>query len=118
MNGLVSLGIFYGVCAITNWLAPSIMTLTGLKAAVITGGFVNTIYIALLIFAPKAIPIYIFSVIIGIGGSLIWVGQGTILIVNSTAATIGRNTGIFYFMFEASLGEQQPAATINANLTL
>jgi len=103
VNGLVSLGIFYGVCAITNWLAPSIMTLTGLKPAVIIGGFVNTIYIGLLIFAPKAVPIYIFSVIIGIGGSLIWVGQGTILIVNSTAATIGRNTGIFYFMFEASL---------------
>ena len=76
----------------------------GLRTAVIIGGFVNTIYIGLLIFAPKAVPIYIFSVIIGIGGSLIWVGQGTILIVNSTAATIGRNTGIFYFMFESSLG--------------
>ena len=76
----------------------------GLRTAVIIGGFVNTIYIGLLIFAPKAVPIYIFSVIIGIGGSLIWVGQGTILIVNSTAATIGRDTGIFYFMFESSLG--------------
>ena len=98
------MGIFYGVCAISNWLAPAVLTLTGLRAAVIIGGFVNTIYIGLLIFAPKAVPIYIFSVIIGIGGSLIWVGQGTILIVNSTAATIGRNTGIFYFMFESSLG--------------
>ena len=66
----------------------------------------------MLIFAPKAIPIYVFSVIIGIGGSLIWVGQGTILIVNSTAENIGRNTGIFYFMFESSLG----TAWINAAL--
>ena len=29
VNGLVSLGIFYGVCAISNWLAPAVLTLTG-----------------------------------------------------------------------------------------
>ena len=51
----------------------------------------------------KAIPIYIFSVFIGISGGLVWVGQGTLLIINSTKATISRNTGIFYFMFESSL---------------
>ena len=44
-----------------------------------------------------------FSVFIGISGGLVWVGQGTLLIINSTKATISRNTGIFYFMFESSL---------------
>ena len=31
----------------------------------------------------SAIPIYIFSIFVGIGGALIWVGQGTVLIINS-----------------------------------
>ena len=56
-----------------------------------------------MIHPKKAIPIYIFSVFIGISGGLVWVGQGTLLIINSTKATISRNTGIFYFMFESSL---------------
>ena len=52
------------------------MVLTGAKIAIVIGGFVNTIYIVLLIFTPSAIPIYIFSIFIGMGGALIWVGQG------------------------------------------
>merc|ERR1712168_573913 len=79
------------------------MVFTGAKMAILIGGLVNTVYIGMLIFAPKAIPIYIFSVFIGISGGLVWVGQGTLLIINSTKATISRNTGIFYFMFESSL---------------
>jgi len=103
VNGLVSLGIFYFVAAIANWITPAIMVFTGAKMAILIGGLVNTLYIGMLIFAPKAIPIYIFSVFIGISGGLVWVGQGTLLIINSTKATISRNTGIFYFMFESSL---------------
>ena len=37
-----------------------------------------------MIHPSKAIPIYIFSVFIGISGGLVWVGQGTLLIINST----------------------------------
>ena len=60
------------------------MVFTGAKMAILIGGLVNTVYIGMLIFAPKAIPIYIFSVFIGISGGLVWVGQGTLLIINST----------------------------------
>ena len=63
------------------------MVFTGAKMAILIGGLVNTIYIGMLIFAPKAIPIYIFSVFIGISGGLVWVGQGTLLIINSTKGT-------------------------------
>ena len=87
VNGLVSLGIFYFVAAIANWITPAIMVFTGAKMAILIGGLVNTIYIGMLIFAPKAIPIYIFSVFIGISGGLVWVGQGTLLIINSTKGT-------------------------------
>ena len=54
VNGLVSLGIFYFVAAIANWITPAIMVFTGAKMAILIGGLVNTVYIGMLIFAPKA----------------------------------------------------------------
>ena len=53
VNGLVSLGIFYFVAAIANWITPAIMVFTGAKMAILIGGLVNTLYIGMLIFAPK-----------------------------------------------------------------
>jgi len=86
-----------------TWFTPSVLTLMSPVAAMVIGSVVNTVYMALFIGKPNAIAVYIFSVFIGIAGALIWVGQGTILITNSNNKTIGRNTGIFFCMFESSL---------------
>ena len=51
------------------------MVLAGGRNCIVIGGVLNTIYIVLLIFTPSAIPIYVFSIFIGIGGGLIWVGK-------------------------------------------
>jgi len=103
VNGLVSLGIFYGVCAISVWFAPWVITLMSPKAVMVMGALINTAYMTLFISAPNAPLVYIFSVLIGIAGAFIWVGQGTVLITNSNPETISRNTGIFFLMFESSL---------------
>merc|ERR1712227_92769 len=103
VNGLVSIGMFYAVVALMTWFTPSVLTLMSPVAAMVIGSVVNTVYMALFIGKPNAIAVYIFSVFIGIAGALIWVGQGTILITNSNNKTIGRNTGIFFCMFESSL---------------
>lgn len=103
VNGLVSLGIFYGSCAAMTWIAPSVITVMSPVSAMVLGSLFNTAYMTLFIGKPNAIAVYVFSVLIGCAGALIWVGQGTILITNSTKETIGRNTGIFFLMFESSL---------------
>ena len=75
VNGLVSLGIFYGVCAITNWAVPSIITVLSPVTVMVIGSLFNTAYMTLFIGKPNAIAVYIFSVLIGCAGALIWVGQ-------------------------------------------
>ncbi|XP_015765862.1 PREDICTED: UNC93-like protein MFSD11 [Acropora digitifera] len=65
-------------------------------------GYTRCLFIASLI-EPYAWSVYLGSVIIGYGASVIWTGQGNFLTINSTPETISRNSGIFWALLQSSL---------------
>ncbi|XP_073245430.1 UNC93-like protein MFSD11 isoform X3 [Porites lutea] len=102
INGYVSLGIIYSVFTVANWLAPSFVGLFGPRVSMIVGGICYALFIASLI-EPRAWSLYLGSIIIGYGASIIWTGQGNFLTINSTPDTISRNSGIFWALLQCSL---------------
>lgn len=102
INGYVSLGIIYSVFTVANWLAPSFVGLFGPRVSMIVGGICYALFIASLI-EPRAWSLYLGSIIIGYGASVIWTGQGNFLTINSTPDTISRNSGIFWALLQCSL---------------
>ncbi|XP_058797191.1 UNC93-like protein MFSD11 [Phymastichus coffea] len=101
-DGYVSLAIIYGVFALCNWLAPSFISMTGPRTSVVVGSACYVLFIASFLF-PRTEFLYIASVIVGVGGALVWTGQGTFLTVNSNEETMSRNSGLFWAIFQSSL---------------
>ena len=100
-NGYTSLAIIYIAFACANWLAPSVVSLIGPKYSMVVGGITYTLYLATFIH-PLTWTLYTASMIIGIGAAIIWTGQGNFLTLNSDDTTMGRNSGIFWTMFQCS----------------
>lgn len=96
-DGYTSLCIIYGVFAICNWLAPTIIGMIGSRKSIYLG---SICYVAFLMpfLWPSNILLYTMSVLLGFGASIIWTGQGTYLTMNSDLSTISRNSGIFWAM--------------------
>lgn len=101
-DGYTSLAIIYATLAICNWLAPSIITITGPRGAMIIGGLTYLFFIVTFLF-PRTWLLYVASVLIGAGAAAIWTGQGNYLTLNSDADTISRNSGIFWAMLQCSM---------------
>lgn len=101
-DGYTSLAIIYAVFATCNWLAPSFISVTGPRTAILTGCFCYVIFIASFLLAQTEL-LYAVSAIIGFGAALIWTGQGTYLTQNSDPDTMSRNAGIFWAIFQCSL---------------
>jgi len=51
---------------------------------------------------PNGPLLYASSVALGMGAAILWTAQGVFLAVNSESATIGRNSGLFWAMFQSS----------------
>ncbi|KAF5273713.1 hypothetical protein FQA39_LY07403 [Lamprigera yunnana] len=101
-DGYTSMAIIYAVFAILNWLAPSVISIGGPKLAMIYGG-VTYVFFILTYLWPQTWLLYLASCIIGSGAAMIWTGQGNYLTLNSTPATISRNSGIFWAIFQLSM---------------
>lgn len=101
-EGYTSLAVIYAVLAVCNWLAPSVITYTGPKFAMIIGAVTYCIFISNFLY-PMTWGLYFSSVLIGVGAALIWTGQGNFLTINSDSETISRNSGIFWAMLQCSL---------------
>lgn len=101
-DGYTSLCIIYGVFAICNWLAPTIIGMIGSRKSIYLG---SICYVAFLMpfLWPSNILLYTMSVLLGFGASIIWTGQGTYLTMNSDLSTISRNSGIFWAMSKISI---------------
>ncbi|EDO32720.1 predicted protein [Nematostella vectensis] len=97
-----SLGIVYSVFTFSNWVAPSVVGFFGPRASMIAGGICYLLFILALI-EPKTWTLYLGSVIIGFGASIIWTGQGNFLTINSDKETMPRNSGIFWALLQCSL---------------
>ncbi|XP_014367776.1 UNC93-like protein MFSD11 isoform X2 [Papilio machaon] len=101
-DGYTSLAIIYATLAICNWLAPSVITITGPRGAMLIGASTYLFFIITFLF-PRTWLLYVASVLIGAGAAAIWTGQGNYLTLNSDADTISRNSGIFWAMLQCSL---------------
>ncbi|XP_063824836.1 UNC93-like protein MFSD11 [Ostrinia nubilalis] len=101
-DGYTSLAIIYATLAICNWMAPSIITITGPRGAMLIGAFTYLFFIITFLF-PRTWLLYVASVCIGAGAAAIWTGQGNYLTLNSDADTISRNSGVFWAMLQCSL---------------
>lgn len=96
-----SLAIIYAVFSICNWLAPSYISITGPRVAILTGSCCYVLFIASF-FYPKSGLLYGMSTLLGIGAALIWTGHGQYLTENSDIDTMSRNAGIFWAIFQSS----------------
>ncbi|XP_038211682.1 UNC93-like protein MFSD11 [Zerene cesonia] len=101
-DGYTSLAIIYATLAVCNWMAPSVITITGPRGAMLIGALTYLFFIVTFLF-PKTWLLYVASVLIGAGAAAIWTGQGNYLTLNSDADTISRNSGIFWAMLQCSL---------------
>ncbi|CAG2162297.1 unnamed protein product [Oppiella nova] len=101
-DGYTSLCIIYAVLAIANWLAPSVIVITGPRLAMFVGAITYCLFIANFLF-PKVWVLYFLSFVIGLGAAIIWTGQGNYLTINSNDETMSRNSGIFWALLQCSL---------------
>ncbi|KAL4709904.1 hypothetical protein ACJJTC_003867 [Scirpophaga incertulas] len=101
-DGYTSLAIIYATLAICNWMAPSVITITGPRGAMFIGALTYLFFIVTFLF-PRTWLLYVASVLIGAGAAAIWTGQGNYLTLNSDADTISRNSGVFWAMLQCSL---------------
>lgn len=98
----VSLAMVYAAFAICNWLAPSYISVTGPRVAILTGACCYILFLASFLW-PQTVLLYAGSCIIGLGAALIWTGHGQYLTENSDSSTMSRNTGIFWVIFQFSI---------------
>lgn len=101
-NGYVSLCITYTVFAIANWLAPSIIAITGVKYGMFLGALTYALYTASFIY-PTTILFYVAAALIGLGAGPLWTAQGSYLAKNSDPDTSGRNAALFWSMLQSSI---------------
>lgn len=100
-NGFTSLAIIYAVFALSNWIAPSIITVIGPKYTMVIGAFFYSLFIAGF-FLQKTWALYTTSALLGFGGACIWTGQGNYLTLNSNGDNFSRNSGIFWAELQCS----------------
>ncbi|KAJ8254489.1 hypothetical protein COCON_G00211010 [Conger conger] len=101
-SGYTSMAIIYGVFSASNLIAPSVVAVVGPQLSMFFSGLVYSGYIAMFIH-PFTWSFYTASVLVGIAAAVLWTAQGNLLTINSTDATIGRNSGIFWALLQFSL---------------
>ncbi|XP_076639368.1 UNC93-like protein MFSD11 [Colletes latitarsis] len=102
VEAYTSLAIVYAVFATCNWLAPSYISVTGPRGAIITGACCYVFFIGSFLW-PQNVLLYSASCILGLGAALIWTGHGQYLTENSDSETMSRNAGIFWAIFQTSM---------------
>lgn len=87
--------------ATCNWLAPSYISVTGPRVAILTGSCCYALFIGSF-FCPNEALLYTMSAVLGVGAAFIWTGHGQYLTENSDNDTMSRNAGIFWAIFQSS----------------
>ncbi|XP_078692786.1 UNC93-like protein MFSD11 [Branchiostoma floridae x Branchiostoma belcheri] len=100
-SGYISLAIIYTVFAMANWGAPSVVSVCGPRNSMVIGAVMYCLFIAVFIY-PMVWALYVGSVLLGLGASILWTGEGSYLTLNSTPETIGRNSGLFWALQTSS----------------
>ena len=100
--GNVSLTVLYIAVCVALFLTPPLVAYFGQIHSIIIGAACYVLYMASLI---RILPSVVLtaSAVNGFGASLLWVAVGGLLTKCSTAKDRGRNTGIFWSIFQLSL---------------
>ncbi|XP_030369935.1 UNC93-like protein MFSD11 [Scaptodrosophila lebanonensis] len=101
-EGYTSLAIIYLFFSLSNWLAPSFISFTGPRVAMVVGALTYTAFMITFIF-PSTSLLYVGSAVLGLGASITWTGQGTYLARCSEPSTISRNSGVFWALLQCSM---------------
>lgn len=101
-DGYISLCIVYVSFAVCNWFAPSFISFSGPRIAMWVGAPMYAFFYLAFIF-PSAWLLYLVSAILGMGGSILWAGQGNYLSRCSDETTISRNSGLFWALLQCSM---------------
>lgn len=101
-DGYMSLAIIYAVFATCNWLAPSYISVTGPRTAILTGSCCYLLFIVSFAW-PSMELLYSASAVLGVGAAFMWTGHGQYLTENSERETMSRNAGVFWAIFQTSL---------------
>lgn len=101
-DGYISLCLTYTVFALSNWLAPSLMALCGIKLGMFLGATTYALYSASFLY-PTTVLFYAAAALIGLGAGPLWTAQGSFLAQNSSPDTSSRNSGLFWSMLQASM---------------
>jgi len=96
-----SAAILYATFTFFNWFAPSVVARLGPRITMMIGAGAYNLYVGQLLY-PQNWLLYTSSALVGIGAAVIWVAQGSFLTVNSDKENTGRNSGIFWAMFQLS----------------
>nr|XP_057904245.1 UNC93-like protein MFSD11 isoform X2 [Doryrhamphus excisus] len=83
-------------------VAPAVVAMLGPKMTMFLSGLLYSGYVAVFI-EPSTWAFYLTSVLIGVGAAMLWTAQGLFLVENSEAATINRNTGMFWALLQCSM---------------
>lgn len=99
--GNISLTVCYATVVCVVIFAPAIVNCLGEPLAMLMGAGCYCVYMSSLIAASRTL-LLACSVILGFGGSILWVASGSYLTRCSAEHERGRNTGIFWSLFQMS----------------
>ncbi|XP_037884767.1 UNC93-like protein MFSD11 [Glossina fuscipes] len=100
-DGFISLASIYVVFAFANWLAPSVLAVTGPRISIISASLFFSLFTFIFFFTSTWL-LYTVGVLLGIAAAVVWTAQGVILSRCSDSDTIARNSGLFWVMYELS----------------
>ncbi|KAJ3439677.1 et translation product-related [Anaeramoeba flamelloides] len=113
--GYRSLAILYSVFGFSNLFIPPVIIKIGAKISMVLGAIFYVLYIVSNI---KFVPFfyYLASGFLGLGGSLIWGGNGAYIVQVSEKHQLGLVSGVFWGMFQCNqiIGNLLAAIIINA----
>ncbi|UJR17236.1 hypothetical protein I4U23_004131 [Adineta vaga] len=101
-SGYISLAIVYAFGAVANIFAPVVVSILGLTLSMFIGATTYFVYVISFL-SPRVWSFYLVSILLGIGAAILWTAEGAYLAFHSNELTAGRNAGIFWALFQASL---------------
>ncbi|KAL7720006.1 UNC93-like protein MFSD11 [Entamoeba marina] len=97
--GMISLAIIYISFACFGLFVPLILRRIGEKWSLLIGGIVFVPFIFINVFLKNNL-LLLFSIFIGFGQALVWCSQGSLMTRCSKVEKRGRNSGIFFFVYQ------------------
>lgn len=100
--GYDSLAIIYAVFAISNWIAPLVVSLIGPRFSMFGSGIIYSGFIFSFLYIQPWLLLTL-STFLGVAAAVLWTAQGNYLTLMSSKDTIGRNSGVFWALLQCSL---------------